>query len=108
MNESSLIEVYKSIRVQFEKMFCLEHKTVRHSPPKMKNTFDKLGEYMQKESSHIQIKGRDAHSITDAMSKGMHMVLIGKAPGERAALDDPEDPEENVDEEIMDDGSLDI
>jgi hypothetical protein len=107
MAESPLIEVYKNIRMQFEKMFCLEHKTVRHSPPKMKNTFDKLGEYMRKESTHIQVKGRDAHSIADAMSKGMHLVLIGKAPGERTALGDPE-LEENGDEEVVDDGSLDV
>jgi len=104
MKESALIEVYKSIRVQFEQMFCLEHKTIRHSPPKMKNTFDKLGEYMQKESTHTEVKGRAAQSIVDAMAKGMHMAMTGNPPGGSGAgeLDD-----EEAEQEVEDDGSLD-
>jgi nitrogenase molybdenum-iron protein alpha/beta subunit len=73
----------------------------------MKNTFDKLGKYMQKKLTHIYVKGHDAHSISDALSKGMHVVLTGKFPGERLVPGDSEELEEN-DDEVMDDGSLDV
>jgi hypothetical protein len=106
MKESALIEVYKSIRIQFEQMFCLEHKTIRHSPPKMKNTFNKLGEYMRKESTHKEVKGRAANSIVDAMAKGMHMAMTGHAPGGSGAIDSGELGDDV--EEVDDDGSLDV
>ncbi|KIJ96063.1 hypothetical protein K443DRAFT_107777 [Laccaria amethystina LaAM-08-1] len=106
MKESALIEVYKNIRIQFEQMFCLEHKTIRHSPPKMKNTFDKLGEYMQKESTHTEVIGRTAHNIIDAMAKGMHMAMTGHAPGGSGSSDSGELGDDA--EEVDDDGSLDV
>lgn len=105
MDESPLIEVYKNIRIQFERMFCLEHKTTRHSPPKMKSTFDKLGEYMQKESTHTHVNGRDAFVIPDAMAKGMHMAMTGHAPGSGSGETDDQEDEA---EEVGDDGSLDV
>ncbi len=104
MKESALIEVYKSIRVEFEQMFCLEHKKIRHSPPQMKNTFDKLGEYMRKESTHTEVKGRAARGIVDAMGKGMHMSMTGNPPGGSGAV---ELDDEEAKQEVEDDGSLD-
>ncbi|KAF8815306.1 hypothetical protein BYT27DRAFT_7226013 [Phlegmacium glaucopus] len=110
MKESALIEVYKSIRIQFEQMFCLEHKTIRHSPPKMKNTFDKLGDYMRTESTHTEVRGRMAYNIVDAKAKGMHMAMTGHAPGNSNASGSSgelgEDAEQDV--EVEDDGSLDV
>jgi len=106
MKESALIEVYKSICIQFEQMFCLEHRTIWHSPPKMKNTFDKLGKYMQKESTHKEVKGWAAHNIVNAMAKGMHMAMMGQAPGGLGASDPGELGDDA--EEVDDDGSLDV
>lgn len=103
MRESVLIEVYKSIRVQFEQMFCLEHKTIRHSPPKMKNTFDKLGNYMRKESTHTEVKGRATQSIVDTMAKGMHMSMTGNPVGESGAMGDLDN---DAKQEVEDDGTL--
>lgn len=85
-------------------MFCLEHKTTRHSPPKMELTFKRLGEYMQKEKTNEEVEGRDGVEIVDAMSIGMHNAMSGKIVGDY-------DGESNfVDEmeEVEDDGSLDI
>jgi hypothetical protein len=106
IKQSTLIEVFKNICVQFELMFCLEHKTIRHSPPKMKNTFDKLGEYMHKEMTHIEVKGWTGQGIVDAMAKGMHMSMTGNPPGGSGAngLGDLVD---DAEQEVEDDGDLD-
>ncbi|KAF8983859.1 hypothetical protein BDQ17DRAFT_1261032, partial [Cyathus striatus] len=57
LSESPLIEVYKNTQFQFEKMFCLEHKTNRHSPPDMMMTFSKLAKYMKDNKANTEVKG---------------------------------------------------
>jgi hypothetical protein len=86
-------------------MFCLEHKTTRHSPPKMELTFKKLGEYMQKEKTNEEVEGRDGVEIVDAMSIGMHNAMSGKIIGD---YDGEESDIVDEMEEVEDDGSLDI
>ena len=85
-------------------MFCLEHKTTRHSPPKMELTFKRLGEYMQKEKTNEEVEGRDGVEIVDAMSIGMHNAMSGKIVGDYDGESDLVDEME----EVEDDGSLDI
>lgn len=69
---SPLIEVYKDVRNQFEKMFCLSHKTTRHSPPNMKLTFQKLARFMEKNKANEFIAGRDSvYEVVDSMEQGM-------------------------------------
>lgn len=73
---SPLIEVYKDVRIQFEQMFCLSHKTSRHSPPKMKSTFQKLGTYMKKQEINLYIPGRDAeHNLIDTNEIGLTKLM---------------------------------
>jgi hypothetical protein len=112
--ESPLIETYKNIRRQFEQMFCLDHKTSRHSPPKMTLTFQKLTEYMKNEKAHESVRERETeHTILDIMTKGLELIQIR---GARAKLPiDSDDTnisewEELGDEieEVEDDGSLDL
>jgi hypothetical protein len=103
--ESPLLEVYKNTRIQFEQMFCLDHKTTRHSPPKMELTFKRLGDYMRKEMTNEEVKGRDGITIIDAMSVGMHNAMSGKIAGDSDG-DDIEIADEM--EEVEDDGSLDV
>ena len=86
-------------------MFCLEHKTTRHSPPKMELTFKRLGEYMQKEKTNEEVEGRDGVEIIDAMSIGMHNAMSGKIVGD---YDVEESDIVDEMEEVEDDGSLDI
>ncbi|EKM74281.1 hypothetical protein AGABI1DRAFT_103440 [Agaricus bisporus var. burnettii JB137-S8] len=75
---SPLIEIYKDIREQFEKMFCLVHKTSRHSPPKMKLTFEKLQKYMEKNQANCFIPGRvTEHQLINTIPAGM--VKLTKA-----------------------------
>ncbi|XP_006463783.1 hypothetical protein AGABI2DRAFT_74833 [Agaricus bisporus var. bisporus H97] len=74
---SPLIEVYKDIRGQFEQMFCLTHRTSRHSPPKMKVTFAKLQRYMEKQQANEFIMGRNAeHVLMDTIQVGMTKLMI--------------------------------
>ena len=86
-------------------MFCLEHKTTRHSPPKMELTFKRLGEYMQKEKTNEEVEGGDGVEIVDAMSIGMHNAMSGKIVGD---YDVEESDIVDEMEEVEDDGSLDI
>ena len=86
-------------------MFCLEHKTTRHSPPKMELTFKRLGEYMDKEKTNEEVEGRDGIEIVDAMSVGMHNAVTGKISGD---YDGEESDIADEMDEVEDDGSLDI
>jgi hypothetical protein len=74
-----LIEVYKNTRIQLEKVFCLEHKTTRHSPPKMKVTFTKLAKYMEKHQTHVRVAGRTTdYTIPNSMGEGQHIMMTKK------------------------------
>ncbi|KAI0687265.1 hypothetical protein C8Q76DRAFT_635469 [Earliella scabrosa] len=42
LRQAALIGVYKAIRISFENMFALNHRTYRHSPPKLEKTIRKL------------------------------------------------------------------
>ena len=90
-------------------MFCLDHKTTRHAPPKMKRTFTKLGEYMEKELANVEVKGRNsACSIPDAMGEGMHIMMTVQEEG--TGVDDNDiwvDAAGEMDE-VDDDGGLDL
>jgi hypothetical protein len=93
-------------------MFCLQHKTTRHSPPKMKKTFAKLVAYMRRESTNIEGKGRDAvYSVVDAMASRMNKMMIGD-DGDMMDVESAEESEwvnlEDGMEEVEDDGSLDV
>lgn len=69
---SPLIEVYKDVREQFEKMFCLSHRTSQHSPPNMKLTFEKLQKYMERNGTNNFNPGRGSeHDLTDTTQLGI-------------------------------------
>ncbi|GLB39303.1 hypothetical protein LshimejAT787_0604650 [Lyophyllum shimeji] len=121
LTESPLIEVYKNTRRQLEKFFCLDHKTTRHSPPKMKLTFARLAAYMQKHETNIHKSGRKtSYMIPDVMGKGMHVMMTPKAAAGMGAVGDEVDVEMDDEmgieddsglpdeQEVEDDGSLDV
>jgi hypothetical protein len=107
LKESPLIEIYKNTRIQFENMFGLDNKTMRHSPPKMKLTFAKLMEYMAKENANSVIPGRRTqYQIPDVMGEGINSFMMDKM---RSGIDDDiimMDAAE--DGEVEDDGDLDV
>jgi len=93
-------------------MFCIVHKTTRHSPPKMTLTFAKLAEYMRKHETNLEVKGRDsAYSIPDAMRIGT-AKFMASADGGTTETDEGTDPGwvglQDDELEIDDDGSLDV
>jgi hypothetical protein len=76
VDQSPLVEVYRDIRVQFEEMFCLTHKTTRHSPANMQLTFAKATRYMEKHRANELIPGRDSeYKITDMRLQGMTKLI---------------------------------
>jgi hypothetical protein len=118
--ESSLIEVYKNTRRQLEKIFCLDHKTTRHSPPKMKLMFARLRAYMKKHETNVFKPGRRTnYVIPDIMERGMHIMMTTKpstAMLDSNEGDDAEDDRMDIEDdwgfpdelEVEDDGSLDV
>ncbi|KAF8158137.1 hypothetical protein B0H34DRAFT_782739 [Crassisporium funariophilum] len=91
--ESPLIETYKNIRLQFKQMFCLNHKTSRHAPPKMQITFKKLTAYMEREKAHVFVANQDSGcSVPDMMEKGIN-ILMTRGACHADAGGDVEDPE---------------
>ncbi|KII86190.1 hypothetical protein PLICRDRAFT_114375, partial [Plicaturopsis crispa FD-325 SS-3] len=108
IKESPLIEVYKNTRIQFERMFCLDHRTIRHSPPRMRRTFELLAAYMRNSQTNTYVRGRkSAYSVPDAMEKGMHamMTAVHLSRGDDGEWVDVLDEDEL---EVEDDGDLDI
>ncbi|KAL6307299.1 hypothetical protein BKA93DRAFT_747706 [Sparassis latifolia] len=76
LKESVLIEVFKIVRINFEDMFALDHRTYRHSPPKMQQTFNKLGNYVRQKKTHIRIPGQKAkYIVPDVMEAGMCKLI---------------------------------
>ncbi|KAH6879606.1 hypothetical protein BKA70DRAFT_1127231, partial [Coprinopsis sp. MPI-PUGE-AT-0042] len=72
--ESALIEVYKSVRIQFEDMYCLNRKSTRHAPANLSTTFLKLRKHMEKhrDKYFTKVQGRKAaYHVPNAMSIGM-------------------------------------
>ena len=85
-------------------MFCLEHKTTRHSPPKMEKTFAKLAAYMAKEKANEIVSGRKSkYCIPDVMGKGIIGVIMKEDINDVSEWEDLED-----DAEVEDGGDLDV
>lgn len=109
--------MYKNTRVQLEKVFCLEHKTTRHSPMKMKITFDKLARYMQEHHTIVGVPGRTTnYSIPDVMEDRMH-ITVNKSGATGAGEETVQDADIGMGEqmgllgdeaEVEDDGDLDV
>ena len=94
-------------------MFCLDHKTSRHAPPKMQITFKKLTMYMEKEKANVFVESRDSgYSVPDMMEKGISILMTRGARQIDAGDVASEDPEfadlGDEMEEVEDDGSLDL
>jgi hypothetical protein len=111
----------------------LEHKTTRHSPPKMKIMFAKLAEYMKKHQTHVRVaRRRTNYIIPDSMGEGQHIVMTKKGFEDAAgdvvmgeedgvmgmeeddlmvetdeANEDVDDVEEGGELDVKDDGDLD-
>ncbi|KAH6891612.1 hypothetical protein BKA70DRAFT_1119903 [Coprinopsis sp. MPI-PUGE-AT-0042] len=103
--ESVLIEVYKNIRMQFEQMFCLDHKTTRHSLANMQTTFNKLLTYMLENQVLEHVPARKSqHEVVDAITNSLMAILKGKFSIGGGS------PESNIgeDQEVVDDVSLDV
>ncbi|KAL6298183.1 hypothetical protein BKA93DRAFT_820490 [Sparassis latifolia] len=103
LKESALIEVFKIVCSNFEAMFLLDHRTFKHSPPKMERIFKKLVTYMRKKDTHIHTQGRrTAHVISDAMEAGMCKLVMLEVDGSKANNGD-------IQEEVnLADGDLDV
>ncbi|KAF8059869.1 hypothetical protein FPV67DRAFT_1453459 [Lyophyllum atratum] len=66
-------------RVQLEKVVCLNHRTARHSPPKIRVTTQRLGDYMKKYDTHIHVPGRTtSYTVPDVMGEGIHVTMTKK------------------------------
>ncbi|KAH9919664.1 hypothetical protein B0H21DRAFT_702077, partial [Amylocystis lapponica] len=105
LKESALIEVFKHIRVSFESMFALEHRTFRHSAPDMQRTFKKLATYMRKMDVHILKPGRkSAYVLPDAAEAGLYKLSTTDIEDSEM-----EGGEQELEEEVNgDDGDLDV
>ncbi|KAF7421190.1 hypothetical protein PC9H_011710 [Pleurotus ostreatus] len=106
ISQSQLIEVFKDTRIQFEKMFCLDHKTTRHSPPKMVRTFKVLAKYMEREKVNEKVPGRKTkYRIPNVVGEGLAIVYRRHVQGSQAGIDNG-DEEELI--ELQDDGGIDV
>jgi hypothetical protein len=77
VEESPLIEIYKDIHIQFEEMFCLDHKTSQHSPANMMLMLRKVMKYMDHHNVNKFIsKWGSEYEITDLNSIGIAKLMI--------------------------------
>ncbi|KAF7964919.1 hypothetical protein HWV62_1643 [Athelia sp. TMB] len=114
LEESPLIELYKNTRTQVENIFHLDHRTTRHSAPDMTVTFKMLVTYMEKHRTNEYVPGRKSpYSIPDAAAQGMHTMLTTGGMAAASAIDGDEgdleqEDEQGVEQEVDDDGGLDV
>jgi hypothetical protein len=80
INESPLIEVYRNCHVTIENAFHLSQRTIRHAPPNMTKTIQKLIHRMIASSPHRFTAGWTArYCIDDKLADGV--VLLQKGEG---------------------------
>lgn len=73
INESPLIELYRSCHVTVENGFHLKHLTIRHAPPNMTNTIAKLRREIENSSPHKFTAGRRVDFVVeDKISAAAH------------------------------------
>jgi hypothetical protein len=79
IKESSLSEIYKNIRVNYEEVYCLDPTVPTHQPPDMRKTFEKLAKHMHREHTNDYIPGRHENvpSIPNALSDGASKCAKG-------------------------------
>ncbi|KAH7902832.1 hypothetical protein BJ138DRAFT_1021471, partial [Hygrophoropsis aurantiaca] len=75
IKESPLIEVYRHCHVTVENAFHLQYRTLRHSPPDMTKTIQRLTSRIKEKSPHSFKPGHSAlRSIPDQMVKGISVM----------------------------------
>ena len=103
-------------------MFCLNHKSYRHSPPLMKRTFEALRKWMEKNKTVEVVPGRDVkYSVPFVSAAGVDMLQatmpskggMTAQDDDRGDVDDDVDADVDEDEdggdiEVEDDGDLEI
>ncbi|KAI1783103.1 hypothetical protein LXA43DRAFT_904272, partial [Ganoderma leucocontextum] len=106
LRQAALIEVYKSIRISFERMFALEHRTYRHTAPKMEKTFRKLRTYMEVNNAHIVTPSRATkHAVSNMIDDGTYKLMEMMNEGDGENLTDGVVIEDEID---GDSGDLDV
>ncbi|KAH9010897.1 hypothetical protein EDB85DRAFT_1879143, partial [Lactarius pseudohatsudake] len=73
--QSPLIEVFRSCHVIVEKAFELTHRTLKHAPPDMTATIERLRTHMQLSGLCEFRRGRAVErEITDNITRGLEVV----------------------------------
>lgn len=76
IQESSIIEVYRSCHGNIERNFGITALTSRHTPPDLQKSFAKMAEHCRLNSTHEIVPGRGtAYSIPNMLDKGLHIML---------------------------------
>lgn len=103
IEESPLVEVYKGVHSQFEVMFCLDHKTSKHSPANMKLTFEKLGQYMAQYETNRFIAGWESlYKMIDTGQVGFRKIMLAIDAMQKEAKTKAEKQEQLENEDIRD------
>lgn len=83
-----MIELYRECHITVENGFHLEHRTIRHAPPDMTATLQKLREVMKKTRPHEYTPSRKAkHCVVDQIAVAMHLLMTKR---ETPSVDDEE------------------
>ncbi|KAF9525694.1 hypothetical protein CPB83DRAFT_771677 [Crepidotus variabilis] len=76
IDESVLIELFRDCHLTVENGFHLEHRTIRHSPPDMTKTINRLKHFINENRPHVFTPGRKVHHCTpDSVTVGLSEVL---------------------------------
>ncbi|KAG2109297.1 uncharacterized protein F5147DRAFT_576122 [Suillus discolor] len=79
INESPLIELYRECHVMIENGFHLKQRTIKHAPPNMTKTLQKLCDEIRRHSPHIFMARRHADcQVEDEIGVGMIMLVQDK------------------------------
>lgn len=109
MKESPLIQVFKNVRISLEDMFTLGHRTFKHSPAQLTQTFRKLQNQMKAAHTHEPVAGRKStYSVPDVMEDGL-MKLMAMRGGSSSADKENDEGDVGVSDEVNgEDGDLNV
>jgi hypothetical protein len=94
IEESPLVEIYRSCHHNIERNFNTTGLTQRHGPPNLSKTFEVLATYFKTHSPNEHCNGRkSAHTILDMIDRGLNNI--------EPAADLPDDVDREIDAEDL-------
>lgn len=92
IDESPLVEIYRSCHHNIERNLAISGLTQRHGPPDYTATYAVLGKYFETHNTNVFQAGRKSkYHIPDMINRGLHIIETGIESEEKEVTVEAED-----------------